>query len=185
MAAPSRLAAIASTPGAGADVEHAPAPQVDLLQRARHRRVVAWWPVPKPIDGWMTTIVGCWCPRHVRRARAIRPAPEPATSHGGATMTSPTGWRAGAAAIARPSPRRGRRPARTTVSGKRAQRRVRRGRGRRACEEDAPGVRLDALVDGGDVVVDEGGLQAAPASLHERPTSSAGQVLHGLSRRCP
>ena len=63
-------------------VEDAAALEVESLQRRRHSRVVAWWPVPNPIDGWMTTR----CDSGWTRL--------PGTSHGGATMRRPTSTRA-------------------------------------------------------------------------------------------
>src|SRR5437899_1754841 len=56
--APSNAAAIARIP------EPVPTSKTDAPSRssscsaARHSLVVAWWPVPKPIDGRMTTVKG-------------------------------------------------------------------------------------------------------------------------------
>ena len=134
-------------PGAGADVDHRPVrSRSSCWSAARQSRVVAWWPVPKPIDGRMTMTI-------VDRSAG-------GTSHGGATMMFPT----------RTARRLGLRRAAQSSSGtsigsdgSSGNSRAQRSRGAvafagagRKNTRQASGV---ALVDRGDVEVDERGLQ--------------------------
>ena len=53
-AAPSRTAAMASTPDPVPTSSTKRPARSTACSARRHNRVVAWWPVPKPIEGWMT-----------------------------------------------------------------------------------------------------------------------------------